>query len=344
MKELSVQQICELIGGELHNETNSLINGVASLEEAGSNKLSFLGNIKYAPQIKATKAAVILVPEDYLIEDDKCYIVCKSTSAAFSKIIDTFAPPAIEYPSGIHASATIAESATIGEGCHIGANAVIESNAQIGDNSVIAPGVFIGHEVKLGSNCLIHANVTIRERCIIGNNCIIHSNSAIGSDGFGFIPGRDGHTKIPQVGIVELADDVEIGSCVCIDRARFGKTKIGQGTKIDNLVQIAHNVEIGAHCFIVSQSGVAGSTRFGNFVVMAAQAGIAGHLNVSDGATLTSRSGVTKDVDAGQQIYGFPGQSKREYVRQNLRIKKIDRFEQELKELKKQLAELKSNS
>ena len=342
MKQLSAQQINELAQGTLINELNGFISGVASLEDATPTQLSFLGNSKYAAQVKASMAGIILVPQDYHIEDEKCYIVCKDTSAAFSQIIDAFAPEPIKYAPGIHPSAYVADDAEIGAGCHIAPNAVIESGAKIGKNSVICGGAFIGHEAVLGENCLIQANVSIRERCVIGNNCIIHSGTAIGSDGFGFIPGANGHTKIPQVGIVELADDVEVGSCVCIDRARFGKTKIGQGTKIDNLVQIAHNAEIGKHCFIVAQAGIAGSTKLGNFVVMAAQTGVGGHLSIGDGVTITALAGVIKDIPAGQQVYGFPAVSKREFVRQSLRIKKIERFEKELAELKNQIEELKS--
>ncbi|NQZ60478.1 MAG: UDP-3-O-(3-hydroxymyristoyl)glucosamine N-acyltransferase, partial [Lentisphaeraceae bacterium] len=318
--------------------------GVASLEDATPTQLSFLGNSKYAPQVKASEAGIILVPQDYQTEDEKCYIVCKDASAAFSQIIDAFAPEPIKYAPGIHPSAYVADDAVIGEGCHIAPNAVIEGGAKIGKNSVICGGAFIGHEAVLGENCLIQANVSIRERCIIGINCIIHSGTAIGSDGFGFIPGANGHTKIPQVGIVELADDVEVGSCVCIDRARFGKTKIGQGTKIDNLVQIAHNVEIGKHCFVVAQTGIAGSSKLGNFVIMAAQSGLGGHLTVGDGVTITARAGAMKDIPAGQQVYGFPAIPKREFARQSLRIKKIERFEKELAVLKNQIEELKSSA
>jgi UDP-3-O-[3-hydroxymyristoyl] glucosamine N-acyltransferase len=343
MDKLSCTQIAEMTGGKVLNNCDIVVSSVASLEDATETQLSFLGNSKYSPQVPTSNAGIIIIPEDYRPEDDKCYIVCQNPSAGFSTIIDTFAPAPIEFQPGVHPNASIAKDATIGENCHIGANAVIESMATIGANTIIAAGTVVGHEVSIGENCHLHPNVTIRERCIIGNRCIIHSATAIGSDGFGFIPGSNGHKKIPQVGNVVLEDDVEVGSCVCIDRARFGKTKIGQGTKIDNLVQIAHNVEIGAHCFIVSQSGIAGSTKLGDFVIMAAQAGIAGHINVGNGVTMAGRAGVTKDIADGSKVFGFPAVSKREFIKQGLAYKKVERLENDLAELKKQINELKND-
>lgn len=340
MNSLSCIQVAELTGGRVINPTDLSVSSVASLEEAQGHQLSFLGNNKYILQIKQSCAGIIIIPEEFTPEDDKCYIICKDPSAAFSIIIDTFAPEPIRFSPGIHPSASIAKTASIGDNCHIAANVVIEENAVIGDNTVIAASTVIGHEAIIGQDCHLHPNVTIRERCIVNNRCIIHSNTAIGSDGFGFIPGKGGHKKIPQVGIVVLEDDVEIGSCVCIDRARFGKTRIGQGTKIDNLVQIAHNVEIGAHCFIVSQSGIAGSSKLGNYVVMAGQTGISGHVTIGDGATLAARSVAIRDVDPGAKIFGFPGVSKKEFVKQGLTYKKVERLERELAELKKVITKL----
>jgi UDP-3-O-[3-hydroxymyristoyl] glucosamine N-acyltransferase len=339
MSELTCTQVAQLTGGKILNPSTLTVGAVASLEIAQENQLSFLGNSKYAPQVKDSSAGITIIPDDYQPEDDKCYIVCENPSAAFSIIIDAFAPEPINFEPGIHPDASVAEDANIGTNCHIGPNAVVLGGATIGDNTVISAGTVIGHEAQIGSNCLFHPNVTIRERCEVGNRVIIHSNTAIGSDGFGFIPGAGGHKKIPQVGIVVLEDDVEIGSSVCIDRARFGKTRIGTGTKIDNLVQIAHNVEVGAHCFIVSQAGIAGSSKLGNYVIMAAQAGIAGHISVGDGVTMAGRAGVTKDIEPGSKIFGFPAVPKREFIKQNLTYKKVERLENELKEMKKMIEE-----
>ena len=341
MKQLSCSQIAEMVNGELIGHTDSLISAVASLEDAKATELSFLGNDKYAPQVKESSAGIVFIPENYEIEDKKCYIKCKNASAAFSAIIDFFAPEPIQFEAGVHPSAVIADSVELGENVHIGPNAVIGKSTKIGDNTVVGACTVIGEEAIIGNDCLFHPNVSIRERCEIGHRCIIHSGTAIGSDGFGFIPGKDGHKKIPQVGTVVLEDDVEIGSCVTIDRARFGKTRIGIGTKIDNLVQVAHNVEIGSHCFVVSQSGIAGSTKLGNFVIMAAQAGIAGHLEVGNGVTMMGRAGVTKDIPDGQTIFGFPAVPKKEFIKQNLKLKKIDKLEKLLKELKSEINSLK---
>ena len=343
MKQLSCSQVAEMVNGRLCGSTDSMISAVASLQDATDSDLSFLGNDKYIHQVKESSAGIILVPENYEIDDNKCYIKCKNASAAFSKIIDYFAPEPIQFEAGIHPSAVVDKTSTIGENVHVGPNTVIGKGSIIGDNTIIGACTVIGEEVSIGKGCLFHPNVTIRERCQIGNRCIIHSGTAIGSDGFGFIPGKNGHTKIPQVGIVVLEDDVEIGSCVTIDRARFGKTCIGNGTKIDNLVQVAHNVEIGSHCFVVSQSGIAGSSKLGNFVVMAAQAGMAGHLEVGDGVTIMGRAGITKDIPAGQTIFGFPAVPKKEFIKQNLRIKKVERLEKELADIKEKLKTLTDN-
>ena len=343
MKLLSCSQVAEMVSGQLFGSIDSKVSAVASLQDATVSSLSFLGNDKYIPQVKESSAGIVLVPENYEIDDDKCYIKCKNASAAFSTIIDYFAPEPIQFEAGIHPSAVVDSTATIGENVHVGPNAVIGKDATIGDNTVVGACTVIGEEVTIGKDCLFHPNVTVRERCQIGDRCIIHSSSAIGSDGFGFIPGKNGHTKIPQVGIVVLEDDVEIGSCVTIDRARFGKTRIGNGTKIDNLVQIAHNVEIGSHCFIVSQSGIAGSSKLGNLVIMAAQAGMAGHLEVGDGVTIMGRAGITKDIPAGQTIFGFPAVPKKEFIKQNLRLKKVERLEKELANIKEQLKTLTDN-
>jgi UDP-3-O-[3-hydroxymyristoyl] glucosamine N-acyltransferase len=337
MKVLSPEQVAKMAEGELINPCSSTVHSVASLEDASTEQLSFLGNDKYKTLVKDSSAGITLIPQDFTIEDNKCYIKCDNPSAAFSAVIDFFAPEPIKFDLEVHPSAVVDATAKIGPNVHIGPNAVIGKNSTIGESSIIGAGTVIGEEVTIGTDCLLHPNVSIRERCIIKNRCIIHSNTAIGSDGFGFIPGKGGHKKIPQVGIVLLEDDVEIGSCVTIDRARFGQTKIGKGTKIDNLVQIAHNVEIGEHCFIVSQAGIAGSTQLGNYVIMAAQAGIAGHLNIGDGVTMMGRAGVTKDIEPGQMIFGFPAVPKREFIKQNLRIKKIERLEKDLKELKSKI-------
>lgn len=341
-KSYSLTEILAVTGGVASCEKDVQVTGVQSLLEATETELSFLGNKKYSKQIPQSKAAVILVPEDFdTSELDQLFISCVDPSSAFSKVIDAFAPEAIQFPAGIHASAVVAESAQVSASAHIGANAVIEAEAVIGDNAVICPGTYVGHFAKVAENSLLHPNVTVRERCEIGADVIVHSGTTVGSDGFGFIPGAQGHSKIPQVGNVVLADKVEVGANCAIDRARFGTTYIGEGTKVDNLVQIAHNVKIGKHCFIVSQTGIAGSANVGNFVITAGQSGVGGHITVGDGATITGQSGLTVDVPAKAIMTGSPAVPQREYMRERLAIKKIGKLEKQIKEMQKILAELK---
>lgn len=341
-KALNLAEILEITGGTASCEKELSITGVQSLLEANENQLSFLGNKKYTEQIPQSKAGIILVPEDFDVSDSsQVFISCSSPTASFSKVIDTFAPAPIEFPAGIHPTAVVAEDVNVPSSAFIGANAVIQAGAELGENIVIQAGCYIGHFTKVGDNVKLHPNVTVRERCELGKNVIIHSGTTIGSDGFGFIPGANGHTKIPQVGNVVLADDVEIGANCAIDRARFGTTYIGEGTKVDNLVQLAHNVKIGKHCFIVSQTGIAGSAELGNFVITAGQAGVAGHITVGDGATVMGQSGATTDIPAGASVIGSPAMPQKDYLKERLAIKKVAKLEKQLKEMQKALAELK---
>jgi UDP-3-O-[3-hydroxymyristoyl] glucosamine N-acyltransferase len=207
------------------------------------------------------------------------------------------------------------------------------NGGSVGENCIIGANTYFGHETVIGDNTLLYPNVTVRERCEIGKRVIIHSNTVIGSDGFGYIPGKEGHKKIPQVGIVAIHNDVELGSNVSIDRARFGATTIGEGTKIDNLVQVAHNVIIGKHCFIVSMVVFAGSVEIGDFVTIAGQAAISGHLQVGSGCTILGKAGVTRDLKPGEVVMGMPATSRKEFVSERMQIRKIVKLEQRLKDL-----------
>lgn len=336
-KSLSLSAVLELTGGRSPSEGECTITGVASLLGSTANDLSFLGNKKYRDQIEESKAGVILVPEDFEVLGDQLFILCADPSSSFSQIIDFFAPDEIVYPATVHPTAYVSATASLGGNVHVGPNAVIEDGAEIGDNCIIGAGSYVGHYAKILEASQLHPNVTIAHRCEVGRRCIIHSSTVVGSDGFGFLPGAQGHTKIPQVGIAVLEDDVELGASVCVDRARFGKTSIGQGTKVDNLVQIAHNVEIGKHCFLVSQCGVAGSAEIGNFVVLAGQSAVAGHLKVGDGVTVSGKAGITKDVEAGSFMVGMPAVKQKEFVKERFTLRKIPRLEKELKALQAQV-------
>jgi UDP-3-O-[3-hydroxymyristoyl] glucosamine N-acyltransferase len=225
---------------------------------------------------------------------------------------------------------------------HIGPHAVIEAGVRIGERSVIGAGCYIGEHSGIGADCLIYPNVTIRERCRIGSRVIIHPGAVIGSDGFGYESGPAGHTKIPQVGIVQIDDDVEIGAQAAIDRARFGRTWIKQGTKIDNLVQIAHNVVISEHCFVIAQVGISGSTSVGQGTILAGQAGIAGHLNIGNRAIVMAQSGVSKDLADGAIVFGSPAMDRRQFARTQSHLKSLDRAMKRLHELEEDVARLRA--
>ena len=344
-KTLTAGQLEQMAGGRLVGIADVSVTGVASLSNAGTDKVSFLANMKYKEQVAGTKAGAVFVPENYDGGEPiagQAFIFCKDPSGAFQKAVEFFAPPPVQYPAGRHPTAVIADDAMVPASCHIGPHAVIAAGVVLGERTVVAANSFIGTETKLGDDCMVHPNATIRERCIIGNRCIIHSGTVVGSDGFGYLSGPQGHSKIPQVGIVELHDDVELGSQVAVDRARFGKTIIGRGTKVDNLVQIAHNVEIGQHCFIVAQVGIAGSTVIGNWCVLAGQVGVAGHVRIGDGATIMAQSGIPSDVAPGSMIIGSPAVDRKEFARQLFNLHAIPQVKGNVKELQKQLAELKA--
>jgi UDP-3-O-[3-hydroxymyristoyl] glucosamine N-acyltransferase len=343
-KILTGSQLEQMAGGRLVGTVETAITGVASLSNAGTDKVSFLANMKYKDQVSETKAGVVFIPETYEGQPatGQAFIFCKDPSGSFQKAVDFFAPPPVQYPAGRHPAAVVAATAVVPASCHIGPHAVIEAGVVLGERTVISANSFIGTEAKIGDDCLIHPNATIRERCVIGNRCIIHSGTVVGSDGFGYLSGPQGHSKIPQVGIVELHDDVELGSQVAVDRARFGKTVIGRGTKVDNLVQIAHNVEIGQHCFIVSQVGIAGSTVIGNWCVLAGQVGVAGHVRIGDKVTVMAQSGIPSDVASGSMIIGSPAVDRKEFARQLFNLHAIPQVKDNVKELQRQLIELKA--
>ncbi len=333
----TVAELADLLGGVFEGDGSVEITGLASLLEATANELSFLGNSKYIPHVVESQAGVVLLPEGYA-KDKKPganYIFVADPSASFSTVVTLCAPAPIEFAPGVHPTAVVSPDVTIHASVYIGPNVVIEPGVVLGENCTIGAGCYVGHEVTLGADCFLHPNVTIRERCILANRVFIHSGTVVGSDGFGYIPGENGHVKVPQVGIVQLDDDVELGANVAIDRARFGRTWIKEGTKLDNLVHVAHNVVIGKYCFIVSQVGIAGSTVIEDRAILAGQVGVGGHLRIGAGTMVMGQSGVTKDLAAGAVVIGTPAMPIKEYSLNNLYIKKLRKFEKRLIELEK---------
>jgi UDP-3-O-[3-hydroxymyristoyl] glucosamine N-acyltransferase len=306
--ELTVQELAALVGGQFASEADGQkkIRGAAAIADAGVGQVTFFGNAKYLSQIKASLATAALVPLDFSEAISAVAIRVANPSLAFAQLLEKFAPAPILLVPGVHPTAVIGREVALGENVSIQPFVVIEDGSQIGANTVIGAHGYIGHEARIGADCQLAPRVTVGARSIIGARVIIHSGAVLGSDGFGFEFAGGRHVKIPQTGIVQIDDDVEIGANVAIDRARFGRTWIQEGSKIDNLVQIAHNVVIGKHCIIVSQTGISGSTRLGNYVTLAGQVGVVGHIEIGDQVIVGAKGGVSKNVAPKEVIWGSP--------------------------------------
>ncbi len=339
----TLAEVAKIVKGRLIGDGGAVITGISGIKEAKEGDLTFLANPKYLPLAALTQATAILVGKDVAIEG-KSVIQTDNPSLAFATIAglikDAFSPKI----KGIHPRAVVESGAVLAEDVGVGPQAVIDKCAKIGRGTMICAGVYIGQNTVIGENCLIYPNVTIRENITVGNNVIIHSGSVVGSDGFGYIQVGDQHMKIPQTGTVVIEDDVELGACVTVDRARFDKTVIGKGTKIDNHVQIAHNVRIGEHCILVAYAGIAGSSTIGHHVIMAGQSGIQGHVTVGDNVLILGRSGVSKDVRSGVTVSGFPAQEHRKELRLEAHIHRLGEYADEIKILKKKVASLEAKT
>jgi UDP-3-O-[3-hydroxymyristoyl] glucosamine N-acyltransferase len=335
----TLADVAREIGGRVVGDDQLIVSGVAGIKEASSTDLTFLANKKYIPLAAGTRACAILVEHGVFVEG-KNLIQTDNPSLAFSRVMGLFKEDAIARLSGIHSSAVVAGDALVHPEAAVGPCAVIESGAQIGRGSQIGAGVYVGHRTVVGQDCLIYPNVTLREGVTLGNNVIIHSGTVVGSDGFGYVQVDDRHVKIPQIGGVEIGDDVEIGACVTIDRARFDQTRIGRGSKIDNLVQIAHNVQIEENALIIALAGIAGSAHIGRNAIIAGQVGVAGHTKVGERAVVAAQSGITKDVDPGAKMFGTPAEEYAVATRIMAHTKRLPRYAEEIKLLKAQVAAL----
>ena len=322
--KISAKDLANTLNGELiPADTDLSITGAQGLSEAGAGDVSFISNPKYNDIAFKTNAGLLLVSDSK--PKYKCPIIrVPNPQLAYSKILWVLNKERTPKPvPGIHKTAIVAESAKVAEDACIGPFAVIEEKAEICSGSQIDAHCYIGHESRIGADCHLYPSVTVRENTLIGRRVIIHPGAVIGADGFGFVFDGKMHSKIPQIGSVEIGDDVEIGANTTIDRGTTGRTVIGKGTKIDNLVMIAHNVRIGENCIIVAQAGLAGSSKIGNFVTMAAQTGIAGHLEIGDGAIIAARSGVIGDIKPKSVVSGFPAKPHKEEMRLQAIIHKL---------------------
>ncbi len=338
MNSLTVEELAALVGGEIAGGSGAaLIQGVAALGDAVEGQVSFFGNPKYAQALRNTRASAVLVPMDFVGELPAVRIRVSNPSLAFARLIEQFAQPAVAFPPGVDPRAVISGSATLGEGVSIQPFVVIEAGARIGKGTLLHSHTYVGHNAVVGENCTIFPSVSIREGCEIGNRVIIHCGAVIGSDGFGFENVNGKHVKIPQTGIVRIDDDVEIGANTTIDRARFGRTWIQEGSKIDNLVQIAHNVVVGKHSLIVAQAGISGSSKLGQYVTLAGQAGLVGHIEVGDFAIVAAKAGVSKNVPEKEVWLGTPATPMREQKEKFANINRLPKLFARVRKLEKML-------
>ncbi len=336
--EITLERIAELVGGEVLGDKGLVITGINSLDDAGPSEISFFADRRYREALKKTKAGVILISRD-----DQSFkgaqVVVSSPELSYAKVAAVFAPPLSRHP-GVSQGAVIHENSLIGKGVSIYPLVYVGEGAEIGDETTIFPGVFIGERVKIGKRSLIYPNVTILRDCLIGNDVIIHSGTVIGDDGFGFVRDGSSSVKIPQTGIVQIDDHVEIGANNCIDRAALGKTWIKRGTKTDNLVQVAHNVVIGEDSIIVAQAGISGSCHIGREVIIGGQVGTIDHIEIGDRAMIAPQSGVVKSIPPGKVVSGSPAISHRLQLKVSSLTTRLPEFKQRLRDLEKKMEEL----
>ena len=332
-----LSELAAKLGLTLKGEDKN-VSGVATLEEAGPGDISFLANPKYIPQLAGTKAGAVVIHSDHSAEVGTA-LVSTDPYRDFSRIMYLFARPQGSF-SGISPQACVAPEAEVGQGCTIYPFCYIGPRARLADGVTLFPGCYVGEDASIGAGTVLYPNVSVMAGTKIGEKCIVHAGVVLGADGFGFVPTPAGIEKIPQVGIVRIGNNVEIGANTAIDRASLGETVVEDGCKIDNLVQLGHNVRVGRHTMLVSQTGIAGSTRVGERVVMAGQAGIGGHLHIGDGAVIGPKSGVGQDVAAGQTVMGMPPMEGRQYLRYILTAPKLMDMAKKIKQLEKDVAEL----
>jgi UDP-3-O-[3-hydroxymyristoyl] glucosamine N-acyltransferase len=340
--EIRLSEIAQFLGCTMEGNGETLIRGIASLDQAQADDLSFYTNHKYAARARRSKAAAFVIgPDDRERFTGRPLLISDNPYRDFARIVAKWFNCFYRPAPGVHPTAIIGEGVQIAEGCSIGAYCVIEREAKIDAHTILFPFCYVGAKTTLGEYCLLYPRVTLLERVMIGNRVILHSGVIIGGDGFGFAPDpQQGYLKVPQVGWVEVADDVEVQCNTTIDRGALGATKIGRGSKIDNLVQIGHNVEVGEHSIIVSQVGISGSTKIGNWVTLAGQAGLVGHIQVGNGATVTAQSGVAKDVPPKTIVTGSPAQPMIENRRALAEMNRLSALRKKVRELEHRLREL----
>lgn len=340
--EFSAKQIAEYIQGVIVGDENATVHTFSKIEEGIPGALTFLANSKYTHYIYETKASIVLVNKDFIPEGEITATLIKVDNAyeSLAKLM-TLYEMSKPKKTGIDPLASVAANARIGENVYIGPFACIEEGAVIGDNAYIHPHVTVGCNAKVGNGTILYPHVTVYHDCRIGNQCIIHAGAVIGADGFGFAPSAEGYEKIPQIGITIIEDQVEIGANTCVDRATMGATIVHKGTKLDNLIQIAHNVEVGSHTVMASQVGIAGSAKIGEWCMFGGQVGVAGHIQIGDHVNVGAQSGIPGNTKSGSSLMGYPAIEPKQFARSSAVFKKLPEMYSELGRLQKELEELK---
>lgn len=334
MPTFTASQVASRLGGVVVGDPDLVLTGFAPADSAKPGDLTFAENLSYFARAEQSAASAVLVAEDLKSSTGKTLVRIPNARLGFAQILPMFFPDPV-FPPGVHPSAVVAPSASVDPSAHVGPGCVVGERSRIGAGSVLQARVCVGDDCQIGDQCRLFPNVTLYPRTQLGRRVRIHAGTVVGSDGFGYVFDQGQHRKVPQVGNVIIHDDVEIGANVTIDRAALGATVIGKGTKIDNLVQIAHNVSIGEHCIIVAQVGIAGSTKLGNCVTLAGQVGLAGHLRVGDRVTVAAQSGVMHHIPEGQKWMGSPAQPDRVTKRMLLAMERLPELLRRVSELEK---------
>mgnify|MGYP004514306629 FL=1 len=341
--EFTAEQIANVIGGKIEGDKDAKVRTFAKIEEGVEGAISFLSNPKYTHYIYDTKSSVVIVNEDVELEGTVAptLIRVKNAYESIAQLLQIYEASKPK-KTGVSPQAYISPTAKLGKDCYVGPFACIGEGTVIGDGCQIYPHAVVGDNVKMGNDCILYPNTTVYQGCKIGNNVTLHAGSVIGADGFGFAPNADGYDKIPQIGIVTIEDNVEIGANTCVDRSTMGSTVIRKGVKLDNLVQVAHNVEIGENTVMSAQVGIAGSTKVGSWCMFGGQVGIAGHITIGDKTFLGAQSGVPGSLKGGEELIGTPPMNPRNYFKSQAIFRRLPDMYKELEALKKTIEELKS--
>jgi len=345
--QLGLEELARRVGAEVRGDGARRVRGVAGLDEAGPEEVAFYANPRYREELSRTRAAAVIVAEDEakLVPPGAAQLVAAQPYVAFAKASAIFHPEE-RPPSGVHPSAQVGAGAEVDPSASVAAGCIVGRGARIGARTVLHAGASVLDEARVGADCILWTGAVVRDRCVLGDRVVLQPNAVVGSDGFGFAFDLEGegqgplHRKVPQAGIARIEDDVELGACTCVDRATLGETVVGRGTKVDNLVQIGHNVRIGPLSLVVAQVGISGSTEVGAGVILAGQVGIVGHVKIGDGARIGAQSGVPGDVPEGETWSGYPAMPHREWLRTVVALPRLPELIKQIKKLEARVAQL----